>query len=221
MTIRRALSQDAPYVADIIAQAFGENPPNPAHIASVIQQHNDVWVAEGDGEAVGFVSCFQTLGKAGQLRWEVDLLAVAPKARGQQLATQLIKTCLQNVPSNAMPRAFIRIDNIASQISFERAGFWQTDMTCNLLVWEPTINEKTPPKTEAHCVSVETLSYRGIWLENLGDLDANAQQKSITHARHIAAQESRDTVGAMLDERVSLPDIGQTLIGQYQLWTTS
>ena len=63
-------------------------------------------------------------------------------------------------------KASIRIDNYASQRAFFKAGFTTDAQVRNLFIWDPLACQSTTNVPETvHLIPVDTLMYRGLWIE--------------------------------------------------------
>jgi L-amino acid N-acyltransferase YncA len=162
-----------------------------------------LWVAAEGDDVAGFVSAFLTVDKDGKRRWEVDLLAVRPASQGQRLGQRLVEAACADERGlgTSLARAAIRVDNVASQKTFENAGFKTDGEIHRLLTWTPT--QDNGPNIYGGSVTlvpVDTLTYRGLWLEGLTayNVDVDEQRSAVQMARSIIAWEGRRTVGAMI-----------------------
>jgi ribosomal protein S18 acetylase RimI-like enzyme len=162
-----------------------------------------LWVALEEYEVAGFVSTFLTIGERGSRRWEVDLLAVRRVSQGQRLGQKLVEAACriaQEKKAN-IARAAIRVDNIASQRTFENAGFTTNREVHRLLVWPPDgSGGSIIYGGSVRFVAVNTVTYRGLWLEGLTayNVDEEEQRNAVRMARSIITWEGRDNTGAMI-----------------------
>jgi GNAT superfamily N-acetyltransferase len=166
-----------------------------------------LWVAiiESDGqqtrEVAGFVSAFVTVDAAGHRRWEIDLVAVRPDSQGQGIGTQLIRrVCEVGADKEvSLTRALIRVENEASQRAFEKAGFTTDRQTHYLMLWTPEPGAISVPCLEGVALlPVDTLTYRGLWIEGLERVTANERRSIIKAARATIAREGRLNTGALI-----------------------
>ena len=180
-----------------------------------------VLVADLAGEVVGFIGSFLTRSAADANRFELDLMAVDESARGRGAATALISQSLSRAPLHDadLVRGLVRQDNYAMQRILQRAGLTQADSLYRLYVESVTATAaRAGCSHAAHLVRVDTLTYRGIWLE--GDLSAEA----IASARQIAMDETRSRIGAVIPAKDTttaalLRDCGLAVVGDYHWWT--
>lgn len=196
----------------------------PAHIPGIAAVVRDVWdqdilpdicqaqidcnacallVALEKDEVAGFVSTFLTIGKRGSRRWEIDLLAVRRASQGQRLGQRLVEAACRVAQEKkaAIARAAVRVDNIASQRTFENAGFTTNREVHRLLTWTP--DGKIGSSIyggSVRFVAVNTVTYRGLWLEGLTayNVDEEEQRNAVRMARSIIAWEGRHNTGAMI-----------------------
>lgn len=184
-----------------------------------------LWVAMEGNDVAGFVSAFLTVDNEGKRRWEVDLLAVRRASQGQRLGQRLVEAACADERAHGTPiaRAAIRVDNIASQRTFKNAGFTTDGEVHKLLTWTPTCD--TGPIIYGGSVTlvpVDTLTYRGLWLEGLTayNVDIDEQRSAVQMARSIIAWEGRHNTGAMIPAIGShrlAPDleVSAKMIGKY------
>lgn len=218
--VRRATSQDAAAIATLKAACWPGETTDPTHMAGVITEPDHATlVIVVDDALVGFVDGFLTLAPDGARRWEIDLLAVAPDFQGQGLGRVLIGACFgagrRFAPRFA--RALIALDNAPSQGAFARTQFIQQPDPLTLMIATEGSDTHTPAPPDAHLIPVQTLSYRGVWLEGTRTPAAFAA------AQAIRARFGWDTAGSVIPH--SSPDLlsaaqssGYTPVGDYQWW---
>lgn len=215
--IRRAECSDSPGIVACL-QAIWQVEPEAAYIETLIGQGlQKLWLLDADGEIGGFVAGFMTI--SSQLRrWEIDLLGLQVAWRGQGFAPQLIARSLEDglAQHSTLARAVIRTDNSASQRSFARLGFSRSVAEYELYLWEGLSSEVPyPPDEQLAVFPVETLMYRGLWLENLSLLSAAHQQQAVQAARAQVAAEGRDNTGAFLPtDREQPAELSPALVPQ-------
>jgi N-acetylglutamate synthase-like GNAT family acetyltransferase len=188
-------------IADIVRDIW-EQDILPDVFEVQIEDHGAaLWVAEKHGDLVGFVSAFLTLGGQGSRRWEIDLIAVTPASRRQGLGQRLIARAFQDGRRHdaAAARAIVRVSNVASQRAFEKADFAPDGDVYHLLLWSPKPGD-APALTAGSLpwVPVDTLTYRGLWMEGLAGLPRNDQRPVVNAARALAAREQRLNTGALV-----------------------
>ncbi len=123
---------------------------------------------EDNSQIVGYISGFMTRTAQDQKRWEVDLLAVHPDYRGRGIAQALVRSSVQAGKGQgaAFSRALTQVDNYAVHSTFGRVGFTTGRVISELLVSHGNRQPKSAPQSEAYLIPVETLTYRGVWVEN-------------------------------------------------------
>ncbi len=219
--IRPAMVDDMPGLAQVKQLAWPEEEVRLDLLEKVLADAaHEVFVADVQGEVVGFVDGFATRAANRALRWEVDLLAVHPDWRGRQLGQQLILACLKAGQKRGagFARALIQVENRGSQISFERCGF-QCQPEISGLFTAPPEEGFFPLETmEAHLLLVNTINYSGLWLEE------DCSKPSLMAARAACWQEKCDLVGTLvnqadLSDNEKMDELGFTKIGNYQWWT--
>ena len=195
-----------------------EDPLDPAIVATALQTPgHQTHIVAINGRSAGFASSFLTQSATGERRWEIDLLAVHPDFRGLGLGSKLVETAVNAAPAVAFARALIHVDNVPSQRSFARHGFQPSGSPYVLHICsQPTAHTTVLPPT-AHLVPVNTLTYRGLWLE--GELSPAAFQAAQTECLH----QQRDLVGALLPAADSASQqtaekCGFVAVGTYQVW---
>ncbi|MEE8390047.1 MAG: hypothetical protein V3S14_04525, partial [Anaerolineae bacterium] len=133
------------------------------------------------------------------------LLAVRYASQGQRLGRKLvIEVCRDAAWHNvSAARAAIRVENIASQKTFESAGFTTDRKVHEFLLWTPGFSDGSDvcPKNVAF-LPVDTLTYRGLWIEGLVSegLTAKEQRAVVRAARSVVARESRLNAGAVVSK---------------------
>jgi L-amino acid N-acyltransferase YncA len=203
ITIRKATPADAPGIGAIVHDAWEQEILPDVCEAQTRCQACALYVASEGDDVAGFVSAFLTVDKNGHRRWEVDLLAVRPASQGRRLGQQLVEAACADERARSTPtaRAAIRVDNVASQRTFENAGFKTNGEIHRLLIWTPTQdNGPLVYGGSVTLVPVDTLTYRGLWLEGLTayNVDMEEQRNAVQMARSIIAWEKRHSTGAMI-----------------------
>lgn len=172
-----------------------------------------LWVAKERDDVLGFVSAFLTLDRAGHRRWEIDLLAVRHASQGHGLGQRLIRRVYQDAARQdvALARAAIRVENVPSQRAFERAGFSTDGQVYHLLLWSPQrVDVLAACPQGVSLLPVDTLTYRGLWIEGLAGLPHAEQRCVVRTARATIARENRLNTGALIsadDEHLLAPDL--------------
>lgn len=219
--IRPAVMDDLPGLALVRQLTWPEEEVNLSQAEKVLHDPaHEVFVASMQGQAVGFIDGFVTRSTQGELRWEVDLLAVHPDWRGRQLGQQLILACLQagKRRGSAFARALIQVQNKASQISFARCGFHCQPAVLQLFVAPLEEVYAALPEAGAYLLPVNTINYSGLWLEE------DASKRSLMAARAACWQAKCGLVGTLvfqtdLSDNEKMIELGFTEVGAYQWWT--
>lgn len=215
--IRVMRPDDAAAVAAVIAAVWPDEPPVVERIAEVAgRADHRGWVALDSGRAVGFLDGFTTRSQEGTRRWELDLIAVHPEARGRGAARGLVIAALEAVEGVDLIRALVRVDNTPMQRVMARTGFAIEESGPHvLMVADADLNSHADD--DALLLEVFTLTYRGVWVEGAQDL-----QRLIT-ARGQAAPRGLDVAGAVIPARqtAALKDAetaGYARVGEYDWW---
>jgi L-amino acid N-acyltransferase YncA len=167
-TIRAATADDAAGIAAVAAAVWPEEPLDAARIGALMAAGaRRTLVAASDGATVGFADGFMTGARDGAPRWEVDLLAVGPRAQGHGIGRALIagSVAAGRELGAARARALIRAGNIGSERAFAACGFQPEPFESELWVADGV----AVPDVIAGLtiVPVRTFRYAGIWLEDV------------------------------------------------------
>jgi GNAT superfamily N-acetyltransferase len=225
---RLAEVEDAQNISMLIEQCFQDGPANNRQLEAGLANGVDraVTLAVSDEEPIGFVAGFTTLSPEGFQRWEIDLLAVRPGYQGQGIGRQLINASVElgRRSGAVLARALIQEKNAASQRAFVSQGFIASEPMV-MYRWEPSPQETTIARfnviTEPHSgtISVNTLTYRGLWLE--GKLTERIIQTA--KQRIFMIKEELTTVGTIVPRRENetiqlLQHCHFTEIDAYRFW---
>lgn len=205
---------------DLAGEAFGDQ---------LASETSGIWVSLRGGEVVGFTSAFRTEDLQGHGRWEIDLVAVHPEHQGEGRGRLLVEAAYGAGVRLGLSRsrAFVRVDNTASQRMFEHAGFATDGVVRTLHLWDASSVDKQGDDCPAgvRLIPVDTLTYRGLWIEGLESekLSGNDRRHAIRCARRRVGAESRLNMGAFLCEG-QLPGLDgeerpEVLHGAYHCWT--
>lgn len=225
--IRRGTAQDVAGIGAVIADAWDGLAIDEGYCQALIEEgEQHVWVAEEDGDIVGFVSGFATTTQGAVRRWEVDLLAVHSSHTNQGLGTQLVGAAWQDAEEHQakFARGLVRVDNFAAKRAFEKVGYETSGQVYNLILWSPSGSDaRYPQSTMITATPVDTFTYRGIWLEGMDIMliSDSDRMASIAAARTHAAREERDNVGAVIpvDRPLAANVRGDGWVhAQYQWW---
>ncbi len=186
--VRPATPADADAIAEIALAAFDESLESDAvYVASALCRDGNL-VAVSDARVTGFAGSFITRSAAGARRYELDLLAVAEDARGRGIGAALVAASrAAAVALEAdLIRALVAANNQPMQRLCCACGFERTSPGQALYV--SSAQAGLPQRVgltgggehEAHLIPVETLTYRGVWLE--GALSRAALHEARGHA---------------------------------------
>lgn len=171
--IRPAALSDAAGIAAVMVAVWPNEPPDETLVrASLADPDHAAFVAESpDGRILAFADGFMTRDSTGTPRWEFDLLATRPEARGRGLGRALVASCSAEGDRRGARfcRSLIRIGNVASETVFSRCGFAVVETVLALLVREGQPLAMLPGMLP---VPVRTFRYEGIWLEPGGEKPA-------------------------------------------------
>jgi N-acetylglutamate synthase-like GNAT family acetyltransferase len=188
-------------VADIVKDVWQQDVLPDVVRAQIEHDASALWVAEQNDDALGLVSAFLTVAGDGRRRWEVDLIAVKPVSRGRGLGTRLIRRVCKDSRARtaSLTRALIRVENVPSQKAFESAGFATDGRDHELFLWPPeTGGDARPYAGPVDLLPIDTLTYRGLWLEGLTSVSAEEQRRAVKAARSIVFEENRANAGAVI-----------------------
>jgi hypothetical protein len=146
-------------------------------------------------------------------------LAVHSHAQGKGIGQSLVFRSAQagRQRGAGVQRALVAIGNVASERCFEVNGF-RPAAKCDLWVGPPASQATAVPiPPGAHLLPVETLTYRGIWVEHRFDAPAFAA------AQQIARADDRNTVGAVIPAGIQhdAEALDFAHINTYQWWEFS
>jgi N-acetylglutamate synthase-like GNAT family acetyltransferase len=200
--LREATPVDIPGIAAVVDEVWEQEILPDVCEAQIESDTATLWVATEGEDVVGFISAFLTAGQHGKRRWEVDLLAVRFASHGQRLGQKLVETICQDAKARSahIARAAIRIDNVASQKTFRNAGFATDWEVHKLFLWIPAVEGPNIYSGDITFVPVDTVTYRGLWLEGLTSARASERERrsAVNMARSIIAWEGRLNTGAMI-----------------------
>ncbi len=225
--IREARTTDIEGIADVAKDVWEQHILRGVCEAQVEDGSSALWVAASavdsrhpaaerrPEEVIGFISTFLTLDASDRRRWEIDLVAVRQGSQGRGLGTRLIRQACELGESNevSLTRALVRVENIASQRAFEKAGFTSDGQVHRLVLWNPRRGDSVSPGESrlkrsvptyggnVVLLPVDTLMYRGLWIEGLTSVSAEEQRLVVKTARASIAREHRDNTGALIPVR--------------------
>ena len=224
--IRLARPSDAQAIHLILQETWGDSLLFNVFMDHISSPEHQVLVAVETGEIAGFLSAF--LVPSPVPRWEIDLIIVRSTNRGKGIGTSLIEEALTYGSHLGVQwaKASIRIDNYASQRIFSKTGFTRDAQVGNLFVWDPLArkSDTNVPET-VHFIPVDTLTYRGLWIEGFSEsqLSAKEQHNVIRAARNSIFYEDRRSTGVFIPDSLKqtiAPDLLTTAtdFGQYHRW---
>lgn len=227
-TIRRAVVDDVAGIGAVILDAWQTEIDVPYCEELIAEEKQIIHVADFGGEIAGFVAGFPIALATGGHRWEIDLIAVHRDRQGQKLATKLIHASLEEGAALNMrfARSIIHVDNTASQSSFEKAGFQTIGSVYDLYLWNALVDSAPQVPSTGGLVTyvpVETLTYRGLWIEGLNNefLATTEKRSYVKNARIKAHQDDLERVGVLYPSDKAFPEdlrSSATLDGHYQVW---
>lgn len=213
ISLRRAEVADVEGIATVVRDVWKQDILRTICRAHIEDDASALWITTEDGAVTGFVSAFLTVADDGRRRWEVDLIAVRAASQGRGLGTRLIRHVCKAGQARAitLTRALIRVENVLSQRAFENAGFTTDGRRHRLLLWPPgTGGERRPYAGPVDLIPVDTLTYRGLWMEELTSVSAQEQRRAVRAARSTVAAEGRLNTGAVIpadEENRLAPDL--------------
>ncbi len=228
ISLRSATGADIEGIATVVREAWKQAILPDVCRAHIEDNTHALWVTTEDGEVAGFASAFLTV-VGDSRRWEIDLLAVRRASQGQGLGTHLIGRVSEagQQLGVSLTRALIRVENVASQRAFEEAGFTTDARVHSLFLWPPQPGAAAHPCPGAvTLLPVDTLTYRGLWIEGLASVPSESQRCVVETARSRVAEENRANAGAVIPvDRASLlaPGLCEDAVmhGEYYWFTGS
>jgi GNAT superfamily N-acetyltransferase len=220
-TIRNATVEDAPIIATLNNRIWPDLPTTPDRAAKALGKPSHTCVvALDDDKVVGFVDGFLNHDSQTSdwgLRWEIDLMAVAPEARGNGLAVRMITASDQRGErvGASLSRAVVRVGNIGAERSFEICGYRPSDPH-QLLVAAPEPSQFIALAVPFSWIFVETLTYKGLWIE--------PPYENLKESRGLVRKENCDTIGLLVPETnfrqiEEAQALGFEPVNAYRLWT--
>ena len=224
--IRVANPSEAQAIHRILQETWGESLLFDVFMDHISSPEHQVFVAVESGEIVGFLSAF--LVPSPIPRWEIDLIIVRSTSRGKGIGTSLIEEALTygSHLGARWAKASIRVDNYASQRIFSKTGFTRDAQVGNLFVWDPlACKSATNVPETVHFIPVDTLTYRGLWIEGFSasQLSAQEQHNVVRAAQNRTSHENRLNTGLFIPDSFKqnvAPDLltSASNHGQYHRW---
>ena len=201
--IRVANPDDAQAIHLILQETWGEALLFDVFTDHISSPEHQVFVAVEAGEVTGFLSAF--LVPSPGPRWEIDLIIVRATSQGKGIGTSLIEEALAYGSHLGVQwaKASIRIDNSASQRAFCKTGFRTDAQVRSLLLWNRLVCKPATPVPETvHFIPVDTLTYRGLWIEGFieSQLTLQEQHTVIRAARNSVYHEDRLNTGLFMPD---------------------
>lgn len=222
ITIRPAVVGDAAAVAAVKQAVWPHETVDAARIADVMQSgEHTTLLADLESRLVGFVDAFSTQSSTGELRWEVDLLAVHPQFQGRGIGRVLVEavTLVGQGFGEEWARALVQIHNTASQRVFARCGYICDGVVRDLYVAMRGIAITQSVLQDTNLIRVRTFNYSGLWLEGhltiaslshaLNSLAANPDEYGLAGVL-VSASEATVTEAAL--------SLGYTRVAAFQWW---
>lgn len=218
--IRRATPDDAMGIANVQRVVWPYSHSEVAHVADVLREpYHTTYVAVRHDFIVGYIDCFLTMTHDNIRRWEVDELAVHVNHQRQRIGQSLVQVGTEagRELDAVFARALIQIENTASQQTFIRCGYHTTAETYSLYVCNEPLQRNNAPRSDLHLIPVNTLSYRGVWLE--GEI----KPESFQLARRMCAQNTWNKAGVLLPvgahkKRQAAETAGFEYVHDYHWW---
>ena len=215
-----AVVEDIEQIVSVKQRVWPQEPARIGHIQSALTHpQHAVVAARWNGNLVGFADGFLTRSAAGQWRWEVDLLAVAPKFQGRGLGTRLVAASLEAGARKGaqVARGLVGLDNLASQRVFVRCGFSIFPQELTLYVSTGCDGLWVNETVEGHFIEVQTFNYRGLWLEE------SRTESTLASAGYACRSRNLDLAGVLIPSAdaqtiQTARRLGYSRIGRYQWW---
>lgn len=218
--IRPATPKDACAIASLAADALATRIDAKSARVRQILNEGLTYVAIDEKAILGLASSFFTFDRDKNRRFELDLLAVAPGARGRGVGGRLVEASLFAAGDSkpALIRTLVRSNNMSMQRLCRRHGFAVLPRKYKLFVAVPRPVVRKTQQHQAHLIPVDTLNYSGIWLE--GELC----QEAIDDALWTASQSDRSVIGAVIpSDAFHVADLLRvnafSKVGDYDWWT--
>ena len=221
-TIRPATAGDIPGIAQVCKAAFAEQIEPAVCLRQIADPTIDLHVAVEGAEVAGFVSAFALDGAADN-PWFVDSLAVRPQSQGRGYGRHLIESTWTTAHRRGLrlSRALIRTDNAPSQRCFAHCGYATDQRPHHLYIWPPQVSAANGKTDPVRLLPVDTITYRGLWLEGLADACAEIQRRAVQQARDYCAREGRGPSSALIADpsRLDAALLEQAEVkGEYHWW---
>ena len=226
LDIQLARPDHAQAIHLILQKTWGDSLLFDVFMDHISSPEHQVFVAVEAAEVAGFLSAF--LVSSPIPRWEIDLIIVRSGFQGRGIGTSLIEEALTYGSNLGVhwAKASIRIDNYASQRVFSKVGFATDAQVGNVFIWDPLACKSATNVPETiHFVPVDTLTYRGLWIEGFSEsqLSVKEQHNVIRAARNSIFHEDRLNAGVFIPDSLKHTIASNLLtaatdFGQYHRW---
>lgn len=211
-TIHPAQPDNAPIIAALHESVWPAEQLSIATIQAALTQPERLTLLAADPHRhIGYVDAFTTRSQDGITRWEIDLLAVHPHCQRMGLGSTLIDAILKAARGD-QARTVVAYGNLGAETVFERFGFTPSALH-TLWIAEGQPDPKETPPNEAYLLPIQTLTYRGLWIE--GVLSRQALQSARALTPQIAGVMISEADSALVESAHALD---YRLIGRYRFW---
>lgn len=217
LVVSQAQISDAETITGIINEAWPDDPVDVQRVKTILARGDHLTlIARIDGVPAAFVDGFYTTSVDGLRRWELDLLATVPALRGWGAAPALIRASVEAVRDADFVRALTRTNNSAVHRALEKCGFRANQEVHCLWVGDASPSDESHVPAAAF-ITVQTLTYDGVWVEAVHDIGSLHAGRSIAQGQGVAI------AGAVIPlsnraGQAAAEECGYTRIGEYQWW---
>ncbi|MCU0496916.1 MAG: GNAT family N-acetyltransferase [Anaerolineae bacterium] len=211
-TIRPAQLDDAPIIAALHDTVWPSEQIAITTIESALAQPERLTLLAVDSHrSIGYVDAFTTIAENGSVRWEIDLLAVHPHCQRIGVGSGLIDAILKSAQGE-LARAVIAHGNLGAENAFARFGF-APSAPQRLWIAESQPDPDQKPPLNAHLIPIQTLTYRGLWIEGVLSAQALSTARALTpQIAGVLIPEADTTLSEDAHQ------LGYRLIGRYRFW---
>ncbi|MDX1436087.1 MAG: GNAT family N-acetyltransferase [Anaerolineales bacterium] len=221
ISVRPAEAADAEDLADLHHLVWPRDRVDPDRFQRLLAgDSHRAHIALDPLGVVGYADGFATESQQDRPRWELDLLAVHPRARRRGIGTELVVEQINTARRAGARsiRALVRLSNRGGHRTFARAGM-TPDLTVYHLYTAPLGDDQSPKLPRAsRLLEVETLTYDGLWLEG-----AITSEVIVSLLKHAAPDGDR-LVGMLIDPHQIAGDdaekmVAMTFVGAFQWYS--